>query len=124
MTKQRALIKKIVTSAKSHLSAQQVYEAAKQQMPTIAMATIYNNLNVLAECGAICRVKIDGRVELYDGELKPHAHLVCDTCGYIEDLHLEGVLPYIREEYKIDANSFELTIHYVCDKCKTHSPLH
>ena len=48
MTKQRKLILDIINSSDRHLTAEEVFFIAKEQMPGIAMATVYNNLNYLS----------------------------------------------------------------------------
>ena len=44
MTKQRELIIQILKNNDRHLTADEIFFLAKLQMPSIAMATIYNNL--------------------------------------------------------------------------------
>ena len=44
MTAQRTLILKIINDTCEHLNAEQVYMAAKAEMPGIAMATVYKNI--------------------------------------------------------------------------------
>lgn len=118
MTKQRALVKQIIVDSKAHLNAQEIYNLAKQQMPAIAMATIYNNLNALAELGEVRRIRIDKKAELFDGKTDPHDHLVCQRCGEVKDVELLDMLSYICEKYGIKATGYDLNIHYVCEKCK------
>lgn len=123
MTRQRSLIRKIVLGSKLHLSAQQIYDIAKEKMPSIAMATVYNNLNALVEGKEIQRIKIEGRVDLYDCQVIPHGHGICDSCGKIEDLHFKGMREYIEKVYGIEVNSYDLSIHYLCDTCKRQTIL-
>ena len=76
MTKQRELILAIVRDNPSHLTAEDVFDLARQQMPTIVRATVYNNLNYLSENGLIRRVRMHGGPDRFDGVLEPHEHLV------------------------------------------------
>ena len=43
MTKQRALVLKIVQSTEQHLTAEEIFHEAKKQMPAIALAILYRN---------------------------------------------------------------------------------
>ncbi|MBE6590047.1 MAG: transcriptional repressor [Ruminococcaceae bacterium] len=60
MTKQRELIINILKQSDRHLTADEIFFLAKLKMPSIAMATIYNNLNAMNEAGLIKRLHIDG----------------------------------------------------------------
>ena len=53
MTKQRELILSILKQSDRHLTADEIFFLAKLKMPSIAMATIYNNLNAMNELGLI-----------------------------------------------------------------------
>lgn len=123
MTKQRALIKDIVIHSNAHLSAQQVFDLAKKEMPTIAMATVYNNLNALEHANLIKKMRAEGRLELFDGNLEPHGHLICSKCGTIEDIKIEGVLDFLSKEGHIDAEAYELNIYHTCIHCRKNSSL-
>ena len=56
-TKQRTLILDIVKNTNDHLSADEIYILARKQMPGIALATVYNNLNALYNSGKIGKIK-------------------------------------------------------------------
>lgn len=117
MTKQRALIRDIVRKTKEHLSAQQIFDIAKEEMPSIAMATVYNNLNALEEAGEIKRMRAGGRLERFDGFLEPHDHMICQSCGKITDIKVEGILDFLKKERHIDAGSYELNLYHICEDC-------
>lgn len=123
MTKQRALIKNIVLNSHAHLSAQQIFDLAKEEMPTIAMATVYNNLNALEEVGEIKKMRSAGRLDLFDGCLDPHDHLICSSCGKIEDIKVKGVLEFLHTADQVDAKGYELNVYHTCSDCKNNSPL-
>lgn len=85
-SKQRSLIMDVLKNTTSHPTAQWVYEQAKQDMPTIGIATVYRNLNALAENGDIQRIISTGNVEHYDADTSDHWHMACMQCGKIIDL--------------------------------------
>ena len=47
MTKQRQLVLSVIQQSEKHLSAEEVYVLVKKQLPSIVLATVYNNLNAL-----------------------------------------------------------------------------
>ena len=49
MTRQRALIARILRDASKHLTAEEIYHLARQSMPSIAVGTVYRNLKLMTE---------------------------------------------------------------------------
>ena len=118
MTKQRALILSILDQSDRHLTADEIFFLAKLQMPSIAMATIYNNLNALDEAGVIRRLHIDGVADCFDKIIEKHDHLLCDSCGKISDFRIPTLTEDLRAALHTDIESYELTVQYVCPECR------
>ncbi len=53
MTNQREMILRELKKSKGHLSADELYERVKKFMPRISLATVYRNLEILADVGMI-----------------------------------------------------------------------
>lgn len=85
-SRQRELILNIVKGTKSHPTAEWVYYQAKKEIPTIGIATVYRNLNALAEMGALKRIAVSDGIDRFDGDLHDHYHLECACCGRLMDL--------------------------------------
>lgn len=86
---QRELILETVRKTPVHPTAEEVYTIVKQQLPTISLATVYRNLNLLSEIGAIRTLEAANSNSVrYDGRNDEHCHLVCTTCGTITDVEL------------------------------------
>ena len=118
MTKQRELILNILKQSDRHLTADEIFFLAKLKMPSIAMATIYNNLNAMHEAGIINRLHIDGVADCFDKITEPHDHLLCDKCGKISDVHIPHLTEVLERELATEIEDYELTIHYVCEECR------
>ena len=118
MTKQRELILSILNQSDRHLTADEIFFLAKLKMPSIAMATIYNNLNALDEAGVIHRLHIDGVADCFDKIVEPHDHLLCDACGKITDIHIPSLERIIGESVGTEIEDYELTVHYICPDCR------
>ena len=118
MTKQRELILNILKQSDRHLTADEIFFLAKLKMPSIAMATIYNNLNAMHEAGMINRLHIDGVADCFDKITEPHDHLLCDRCGKITDIHLPALATQLEQELACEIEDYELTVHYVCPECR------
>ena len=118
MTKQRELIMTILKQSDRHLTADEIFFLAKLKMPSIAMATIYNNLNAMNEAGLVKRLHIDGVADCFDKVTEPHDHLLCDKCGKISDIRLPSLTATLETQIGAPIEDYELTVHYVCPECR------
>lgn len=118
MTKQRELILNILKQSDRHLTADEIFFLAKLKMPSIAMATIYNNLNAMYELGLINRLHIDGSADCFDKVVERHGHLLCIGCGKITDLKLPDFERFLEECAGAPIEDYELIVHHTCPECK------
>lgn len=118
MTKQQALILDIMLHANHHLSAEDVYLIAKKRLSSIAIGTVYRNLNILAAQGDIRRVEVPGSPVYYDKNISVHNHLYCDVCNELQDIMIKGLHAFLEDKTEVNITSVDLIIHHVCDKCK------
>lgn len=88
-TRQRQLVLDAVRSRNDHPTADDIYLAVRELDDRISRGTVYRNLNLLEETGAICSVKAPGGSR-FDWKTDGHAHVVCTGCGCIAD----AALPY------------------------------
>ena len=118
MTRQRRLIYDIICRSDEHLTADKIHKLAKNVMPSIAVGTVYRNLNLMCQCGEIMRVVIDNEPDRFDKNPKYHDHIICDGCGMVSDIFTEGLEDIIRDKTGIPIKSYNLTVHYYCDECR------
>ena len=85
-TKQRAAILKILRNNRSHPTVDQIYDAVRKEIPNISKGTVYRNLQVLREDGAISELNLNGTLSRYEEKQKGHYHFRCDKCGRVFDL--------------------------------------
>ena len=85
-SKKRDAILELVRSTKTHPSAQWVHEQLKAQLRGLSLGTVYRNIKVLIEEGALASAGVVNGEERFDGEPEPHPHAVCKRCGLIIDL--------------------------------------
>ena len=95
MTKQRRLVLKVLQDSHRHLTAAQIYELARGEMPAIAVGTIYRNLNLLVEQGQVLRIRSAEGPDRFDAAPKPHEHLICIRCGRLTDVDLGDLRPFL-----------------------------
>jgi Fur family ferric uptake transcriptional regulator len=121
MTVQRRIILEEVRDLKSHPSADEVYVAVRRRLPDISMATVYRNLETLAEYGLIRRLWEVAAPRRYDGILEEHYHIVCDRCGRVDDVRLEPVNGFLEDARRVsdyDVRGYRLEFHGLCPNCR------
>jgi len=72
-----------------HPSAEEVFRSVSEKYPSISKATVYRNLNQMAECGEILRLTITESADHYDLRCTPHYHAHCKSCEKIIDIFPE-----------------------------------
>ena len=120
MTKQRTVILNVLRGRRGHYTADEIYALAKEALPSISRATVYNNLTSLAEEHAIRRLSGIGSADLFDSTYEQHAHLFCDVCGGVEDLWLPPLKTDIERAVGGEIDSYELKIVRTCKHCLTN----
>ena len=118
MTRQRALILDIMRGHPGHLTADEIYACAKEQMPSIARGTVYRNLKLMEQGREIARLEMPAGPDRYDKTSVPHGHLYCDGCGDLQDVPVVGLMRELETAIGTEVRSYQLTIHYLCPKCR------
>ncbi|MEF9971502.1 MAG: transcriptional repressor [Oscillospiraceae bacterium] len=117
MTKQRQIIGKIIRQSTEHLSAQQIFLLAKAQCSSMAIATVYRNLNLMVDAGEIKRISVPGSPDRFDKNITNHAHLICEKCGKMSDIDGFGLKSHLEKGLGFPVLSIELSVHYLCKSC-------
>ncbi len=121
MTKQRALLLSIFRSevcCGQHKTADELFLLAKEKMPGISRATVYNNLRSMEEEGLIRRISAEGGADMYDSSFELHGHLFCTVCHNVKDIMAPALLSELKKLSGVDIDSYELKLRYICESCK------
>ncbi len=88
MTPQRREVYEVLRASHDHPTANEVFTRAKERVPGISLATVYNCLDALVEHGVIKQVNLDRASSRYCANLREHVHFHCDECGAVSDADL------------------------------------
>ncbi|HWF88130.1 MAG TPA: transcriptional repressor [Pyrinomonadaceae bacterium] len=120
LTKQRRAVLRVIRESDEHLTAIEVYERARQLLPGIAFATVYNSLRYLKNEGLIGEIRFGAGCTRYDRTLSRHDHAICNNCGKLVDLELaipDGLITEAAKHSKFEAGSIEVTLRGLCPEC-------
>lgn len=121
-SKYQNMIYEILQGVGVHMSAEEVFQKAKALDDSIGIATVYRQLNALAEKKWIQRIRDKEQGYIYDGNGKPHHHFHCVVCGSYSDISLEydtQLNQKIEEETGAIVESHQLIFEGICKHCKT-----
>ena len=118
LTKQKKLVLSIAENSNAHLTAEEIFILAKKEMPAIALGTVYRNLNILVEEGLLNRITIAGRPDKFDHVRDEHEHLICQKCGKLLDIKVDGIRDKIKAATGEDVLSVSLNAYYICEDCR------
>jgi Fe2+ or Zn2+ uptake regulation protein len=85
-TTQRREVYDALMGEQDHPTAVDVFMRVQKKLPGISLATVYNCLETLAECGLVRAVNHDRQPSRYCANLEPHAHFFCEGCGAVYDV--------------------------------------
>ncbi len=110
----------VLLEKRDHPTAEEVFLRAKEAMPEISMATVYNCLDALVKTGVVRQVKVERGAGRFCPNMHEHWHFHCTACGGVFDVDLPekiaAALP-LPEGFKID--QLEIAAHGVCPACGT-----
>lgn len=86
MTRQRQEIYRILIEQRNHPTANEVFMRAKDRLPNLSLATVYNCLEALVQHGIIRQVNFDRESSRYCPNLREHGHFHDAATGVIHDV--------------------------------------
>lgn len=104
-----------------HPTAEYLYEVLQKEKSQISLATLYRNLNQLAENGII--KKIDGLEPSshYDHNTYGHYHFICDNCKRVFDVSQDiapDLVKKTEEETGFAVTGHDIVFHGICKDCR------
>ena len=118
-THQKTAIVEAIQASDRPLTSNEVLEAARADVPSLGIATVYRNLKVLVEKELIREVVLPGestrRYERADHH--HHPHFLCRVCKKVFDIHAcpPGLEDFAPPGFHVEDH--ELVIYGRCDGC-------
>ena len=116
-TPQREHVYNVLLEERDHPTAEQVFLRAKNGMPDISLATVYNCLDALVKCGLVKQVSLDRGAMRFCPNMHEHCHFYCESCGGVYDIDLTRATPEVPMPRGFKASHWELSIRGLCPDC-------
>ena len=117
-TPQREHVYNVLMHKRDHPTAEQVFFRAKEGMPDISMATVYNCLDALVKSRLVREVNLDRGATRFCPNMRDHCHFYCDDCGGAFDLDFSEKT---RAEFEVprgfQATGYEISVRGYCAEC-------
>lgn len=123
LTAQRELILETFLASEGHVSAEELYQKAKEKQPHMGFATVYRTLKHMTQCGLARELDFgDGRFKYEpDFNRRHHDHMICTQCGtYIEFLNpqIEELQEQVSRKHGFKITSHRMQLYGLCQKCQ------
>lgn len=107
-------------TARRHMTAEDVYKALLHDGSDIGLATVYRVLMQFEQAGLLTRSNFESGKSVFElNEGQHHDHLVCLTCGRVEEFFDPGIEQRqraIAEERGFDLQDHSLALYARCTK--------
>lgn len=116
-TPQRRHVYDVLLAKRDHPTAEEVFIRSKRDMPDISMATVYNCLDALVQCGLLRQVRLERGATRYCPNMEEHCHYYCDRCGAVFDVPLPADSPAVPRPKGFKIDHYEIAVHGICSAC-------
>jgi len=120
VTPQRQAIFRLLHGNDGHPTVESLYDAARTEMPTISLKTVYQTVHDLEAMGQVSLLDLGtGSVRVDPNVEHAHHHLICTECGKVRDLPVDfpglRVPPRLRDGFTVSA--VEVNFRGRCGDC-------
>lgn len=108
------------TAQQRHMTAEDVYKALLDERADIGLATVYRVLTQFEQAGLLSRNHFESGKAVFElNEGHHHDHLVCLTCGFVEEFYdpkIEERQHAIAQERGFQLQEHSLALYASCVK--------
>jgi Fe2+ or Zn2+ uptake regulation protein len=120
MTPQRRAILTIIREHGGHLSADEIHDLARREVPRLSLSTVYRTLEFLKELDLVSELQLAGDHSRYEAQSQEHQHLVCLNCGKVVEFqcgHCAAVHQKVASEHGFSITSGRVELFGYCEEC-------
>ncbi len=123
VTLPRVKILQILESSENkHLSAEDVYKALLEAEEDVGLATVYRVLTQFEGAGLVERHHFEGGHSIFElTSADHHDHLVCNSCGRVEEFYdevIEAQQEKIAKKHGYTITDHSMYLYGLCPDCR------
>ena len=120
-SRQKLAVLEAVTCYSDHPTADHIFLRVRKKLPGTSLSTVYRNLRILVEEGALIAVSGPGAEVHYDHETGNHCHVQCRVCGKVcdvthEPLDFSALVPSSASGFTVEGVT--VTFTGLCENCQ------
>lgn len=120
-TPERFAILECILSQNSHFTIENLQHLMEASPYRVSRATLYNTIELLAECGIIRRHVFEDMQPQYERvTVMPHSHLICTECGKVKEVRDNEFIAFMNARKKYTAftmSHYSLYVYGTCNTC-------
>jgi Fur family peroxide stress response transcriptional regulator len=121
VTPQRIAVYDTLMNTKEHPTVEAIYKKLQLMYPTMSLATVYKSLEMFKDLNLVQELNVGEDKFRYDANTNPHPHVICVSCGRVEDVDQEPFSPLpeqvsLKTGYEITGQKLYFYGH--CPLCK------
>lgn len=118
-TSQRLAVVRAVAESAGSFTVAELHERARRFEPGLGLATTYRTVELLRANGGVRPLLGEGRPTYVRCHAEHHHHLVCTSCGAVEETELCGAPSEaeLERRHGFRSTTHELDIYGTCRRC-------
>ena len=119
LTPQRRALVDVIARWQGAFTVMEIYDRARKLEPKLGLATAYRTVDLLRRTGSVRPLPHRDRPTYIRCRPGHHHHLVCLTCGAVEETDLCAAPPpaEVKRKHGFDPEAHELDIYGTCARC-------
>jgi Fe2+ or Zn2+ uptake regulation protein len=120
VTSQRLVINRMLRERDQHVTAEEVLTSVSRTLPGTSLPTVYATLELFEQLGIVRRVNAGGGAVLFDSRTVDHHHLICRSCGQVQDLDAGVDLTPVLDAARATGfapDRAALVVDGLCERC-------
>lgn len=119
ITSERFEVLNAALDYQGHFSADELFISMKNIKSEVSRATVYNTLELLAQCNLLTRRQFGDNMNRYESNVgrHNHDHLVCTNCGRIYEFSvppINNIIEEITEKLGFEVTGYSFNIFGTC----------
>ena len=119
-TVQRQLVLDALLKLNNHSTIDEIFAQIHDNHPSISKTTVYRNLRLLSDNGAIRQVFLPDGLERYETRGEQHYHFKCRDCGFITDIDIDhpvDINRFVQETSGMQIDGHDFVFYGICPQC-------